>query len=148
MSNLTRVAAGAVPTAADLARLLDADGVLIYAIEGQALRIVDICPAHPSASSLKLQVGFGVTGLVARTRKPVLLDNDSPRNALHRQLLDLNGAQTVARMCLPLPGLEGDVVGVLAVHRDPSRPFGQPDLEAAEPHAAILVLRVHAEHLW
>jgi two-component system, NarL family, sensor kinase len=141
-------AADALPTAAELVRLLDAEGVLVHAIEGQSLSIVDIWPAHPSASSLKLQVGFGVTGLVARTCKPVLLDADSPRNALHRKLLRLEPQQTVARMCLPLPGLEGDVVGVLAVHRDPHRPFGAADLEAAEPYAAILGLRLHAEQLW
>jgi two-component system NarL family sensor kinase len=137
-----------VPTAGDLARLLEADGVLLYAIEGQDLSIVDIWPAHPSAESLKLQVGFGVTGLVARTHKAVLLDEDSPRNPLHRQLLRLAPKQTVARMCLPLPGLEDDVVGVLAVHRDPRRPFGQRDLEAAQPWAAVLGLRLHAEQLW
>jgi two-component system, NarL family, sensor kinase len=141
-------AADALPTAAELVRLLDAEGVLVHAIEGQSLSIVDIWPAHPSASSLKLPVGFGVTGLVARTCKPVLLDADSPRNALHRKLLRLEPQQTVARMCLPLPGLEGDVVGVLAVHRDPHRPFGAADLEAAEPYAAILGLRLHAEQLW
>jgi signal transduction histidine kinase len=141
-------AAGAAPTAADLARLLGADGVLLYAIDGQDLSIVDIWPAHPSAGSLKLQVGFGVTGLVARTGKPVLLVADSPRNVLHRQLLHLEPQQTVARMCLPLPGIEGDVVGVLAAHRDPRRPFGQVDLEAAESYQAILGLRLHAEQLW
>lgn len=142
------IAAGCVPTAADLVRLLDAAGVLVYAIDGQSLTIFDIWPAHPSADSLKLQVGFGVTGLVARTRKPVMLDADSPRNVLHRQLLGLEPQQTVARMCLPLPGLDGEVVGVLAVHRDPRRPFGQTDLEAAEAQATILGLRLHAEQLW
>lgn len=86
--------------------------------------------------------------LVARTRKAVLLDADSPRNALHRQLLRFEPEQTVARMCLPLPGLEDDVVGVLAVHRDSRRPFGQADLDAAEPFAAVLGLRLHAEQLW
>jgi two-component system, NarL family, sensor kinase len=141
-------ATGAAPTAADLARLLDADGVLVHAIDGQDLNVVDIWPAHPSADSLKLQVGFGVTGLVARTGKPVLIEADSPRNVLHRQLLALEEDQTVARMCIPLPGLEGDVVGVLAAHRDPSRPFGQVDLDAAEPYAAIRGLRMEAEQLW
>jgi signal transduction histidine kinase len=137
-----------LPSAADLAGLLDADGVLLYAIEGQDLSVADIWPAHPSAGSLKLQVGFGVTGLVARTRQPVLLDADSPRNALHRRLLRLEPGQTVARMCLPLPGLVGDVVGVLAVHRDPRRPFGPDDLEAAQRFAEALGLRLHAEQLW
>lgn len=143
-----RPADSALPSAEDLARLLEADGVLLYAIEGQELSIVDIWPAHPSAGSLKLQVGFGVTGLVARTRKPVLLDADSPRNALHRQVLGLAPQQTVARMCLPLPGREDDVVGVLAAHRDPSRRFGQADLDAAEQFAPVLGLRLYAEQLW
>jgi two-component system NarL family sensor kinase len=78
----------------------------------------------------------------------VLIEADSPRNVLHRQLLHLEREQTVARMCIPLQGLECDVVGVLAAHRDPRRPFGQVDLDAAEPYAAILGLRLDAEQLW
>ncbi|MDT5316698.1 MAG: two-component system, NarL family, sensor kinase [Mycobacterium sp.] len=140
--------AGAAPTAMDLAQLLGADGVLVFAINGQDLNVVDIWPAHPSADALTLQVGFGVTGLVARTGKPVLIEADSPRNVLHRQLLALEEGQTVARMCIPLPGLEGDVVGVLSAHRDPRRPFGEVDLCTAEPYAAILGLRLDAERLW
>lgn len=140
--------AGAAPTATDLARLFGADGVLVYAVNGQDLNVVDIWPAHPSADALTLQVGFGVTGLVARTGKPALIEADSPRNVLHRQLLALEEGQTVARMCLPLPGLEGDVVGVLAAHRDPRAPFGEVDLCTAEPYAAILGLRLEAEQLW
>jgi signal transduction histidine kinase len=141
-------AQGTVPSASDLAQLLGADGILLYGIDGQDLSIVDIWPAHAAAGSLNLQVGFGVTGLVARTGKPVLLDADSPRNALHRQLLRLEHQQTVARMCLPLRGLEGRVVGVLAAHRGPQRPFGPADLAAAEPFAVVLGLRLHAEQLW
>jgi two-component system, NarL family, sensor kinase len=140
--------AGAAPTATDLARLFGADGVLVYAVNGQDLNVVDIWPAHPSADALTLQVGFGVTGLVARTGKPALIEADSPRNVLHRQLLGLEEGQTVARMCLPLPGLEGDVVGVLAAHRDPGAPFGEVDLCTAEPYAAILGLRLEAKQLW
>lgn len=138
----------AAPSAEELSQRLGADGAVLYAIEGQDLTIVDIWPAHPSAGALKLQVGFGVTGLVARTRRPVLLDADSPRNALHRQLLDLEPNQTVARMCLPLPGLADEVVGVLAVHRSPRRPFRRDDLDAAEALAPMLGLRVHADQLW
>ncbi|MFD3744967.1 GAF domain-containing sensor histidine kinase [Nocardia sp. NPDC058633] len=141
-------AGGAIPTAAELGPLLGADGVLLYAVDGQDLSIFDMWPAHPSASSLRLQVGFGVTGLVARTRKPVLLACDSPRNALHRRLLRLEPQQTVARMCLPLPGLEGDVVGVLAVHRGTRDPFAQHDLDGAQQYAAVLGLWLHAQRLF
>ncbi|TCN44730.1 histidine kinase/DNA gyrase B/HSP90-like ATPase [Kribbella orskensis] len=140
--------AGTVPGAEDLARLLDADGVLLFASDGQDLTVADIWPAHPAAAALSLPVGFGVTGLVARNGKPVLLDADSPRNVLHRQLLGLEPQRTVARMCLPLPGLEDRIVGVLAAHRSPRKPFGSDDLAAAAPYTAVLGLRLHAEQLW
>lgn len=142
------MAADVVPSAGDLVRLLDSDGALLYAIDGQDLSIVDIYPDNAAATSLKLQVGFGVTGRVARTGQPVLLDADSPRNMLHRQLLGLSPQQTIARMCLPLRGLADRIVGVLAVHRDTERPFGDEDVATAQPHAAMLGLWLHAEQLW
>lgn len=139
--------AGAVPSAADLACLLKVDGVIIYAVSDQDLTVDDIHPAHPAAASLKLQVGFGVTGLVARGNKPVLIAADSPRNAIHRQLLHLTPKQTVARMCLPLHGLGGQVVGVLAVHRSVRKPFGDADLAKAESYTTLIGLRLHAAQL-
>jgi two-component system, NarL family, sensor kinase len=141
-------AAGAVPTAEELARLLDAEGVLLFASDGQDLTVADIWPPHPAAGSLSMPVGFGVTGLVARNGTPVVLGADSPRNALHRQLLRLEPRQTVARMCLPLRGLEDRIVGVMAAHRSPRRPFGAEDLSTAAGQAAVLGLRLHAEQLW
>lgn len=140
--------AGAVPDAEQLAAHFQADGALLYAVEGQELSIVDIWPPHASAGTLKLQVGFGVTGLVARTGKPVLIDTDSPRNVLHRRLLRLEPRQTVARLCVPLPGLEDQVVGVLALHRSPRRPFDPEDLATAENLATLLGLELHAKQLW
>ncbi|MBW0272190.1 histidine kinase [Nocardia sp. MH4] len=139
---------GAAPTAAQLAPLLAADGVQLYAVDGSDLGVVDLWPAHPSAGSLTLPVGFGVTGLVARTGTPVLLDRDSPRNALHRSLLRLEPGQTIARMCLPLRGVDDSVVGVLAAHRDPAEPFGPADLDRAAGYAGVLGLSVHAHRLW
>ena len=139
---------GAAPTAEELAHLLDADGVLLFASDGQDLTVADIWPAHPAAAALSMPIGFGVTGLVARNGNPVLLGVDSPRNALHRQLLRLEPRQTVARMCLPLRGLENRIVGVLAAHRSPRAPFGPEDLRVATSYAAVLGLRLHAEQLW
>lgn len=145
-------AALSVPDAAELAARFSADSVILYAIEGQDLGIVDIWPVHPSARDLKLQVGFGVTGRVARTRRPLLLHEDSPRNPLHRELIHIGPNETVARMCVPLPGLHGGleegVLGVLALTRPPRRPFTQDDLERAQAFAPILGLHLHAEQLW
>ncbi len=137
-----------VPSAADLAGTFAADGALLYAVDGQDLTVVDLWPPHPSAGALRLQVGFGVTGQVARTGTPILLEVDSPRNPLHRKLLCLEPEQTITRMCLPLPGLAEEVVGVLALHRDPADPFGPADLARARPGAAVLGLWLHAQRLW
>jgi two-component system NarL family sensor kinase len=139
---------GAAPTAEELARLLDADGVLLFASDGQDLTVADIWPPHPASATLSMPIGFGVTGLVARNGNPVVLETDSPRNALHRQLLRLEPRQTVARMVLPLRGLEDRIVGVLAAHRSPRAPFGADDLRVAASFAAVLGLRLHAEQLW
>ncbi|WP_238164035.1 GAF domain-containing sensor histidine kinase [Kribbella pittospori] len=137
-----------MPTAAELASLLRADGVLLLASDGRELTVADLWPPHPSAGTLSMPVGFGVTGQVARNGTPVVLASDSPRNALHRQLLQLEPRQTVARLILPLRGLEDRIVGVLAAHRSPRLPFGPDDLVLAEPYAAVLGLRLHAEQLW
>lgn len=135
-------------TAAEVADLLDADGVLVLEKVGQELSVSDLWPAHPSSGALRLQVGFGVTGRVARSRTARLLPEDSPRNPLHRQLLGLDPDQTVARMCLPLFGIHDTVVGVLAAHRAPSHPFHAADQDAVAPAVALLGLRLHAEQLW
>ncbi|MEV5966355.1 GAF domain-containing protein [Kribbella sp. NPDC051952] len=139
---------GAAPTAEELAKILEADGVLLLASDGRELTVADLWPPHPSTAALSMPVGFGVTGLVARNGTPVILGSDSPRNALHRQLLRLEPRQTVTRLCLPLRGLEDRIVGVLAAHRSPRTPFGPDDLARAQEYAAMLGLRLHAEQLW
>jgi signal transduction histidine kinase len=128
--------------------LLNADGVLLFSSDGQDLTVADLWPPNVNASELSMPVGFGVTGLVARTGTATILGADSPRNALHRQLLRLEPRKTVARMCIPLRGLEGRIVGVLAVHRSPRKPFRHADIETATSYAEVLGLRLHAEQLW
>jgi signal transduction histidine kinase len=137
------------PSAEELASTLDADGVLVLASDGTDLTVADVWPANPSvASRLRIPVGFGVTGLVARNGNAVLLAEDSPRNPLHRQLLGLAPSETVARMCLPALGVAEAVAGVLAVHREPARPFTHTDLATATSYAALLGLEMHAGQLW
>ncbi len=137
------------PTAADLAERFDADGVIVFASDGSELTVAEVWPPQPAVVPLlRIPVGFGVTGLVARNGHPVLIDEDSPRNPVHRQLLGLAEGQTVARLCVAAVGVSDVVAGVLAVHRSPTRPFTEADLELATPYAALLGLQLHAEHLW
>ncbi len=138
-----------IPSAGDIAAAFGADGVLVLANDGTELSVADVWPANVALGALlRIPVGFGVTGLVARNAQPVLLAEDSPRNLVHRQLLGLADDQTVARLCVPAFGVSGVVAGVLAVHRSPSRPFSAADLAQATPYAAILGLHLHAGQLW
>ena len=66
------------PSAAELAALFAADGVVVFVNDGPKLTVADVWPANPAvASILRIPVGFGVTGLVARNGHPVLLGEDS-----------------------------------------------------------------------
>lgn len=137
------------PTAQELATLLEADGVVVLGVDGSDLVVHEVWPTNPSvAPLLRIPIGFGVTGLVARNAEPVLLEADSPRNPIHRQLLGLEEGQTIARLCLPALGVQDTVAGVLAFHRSPARPFSRQDLALAAPHAALMGLALHADQLW
>jgi len=136
-------------SAEEIASRLRADGVVVLVNDGAELTVGEVWPPNPAvASLLRIPVGFGVTGLVARNGKAVLLDEDSPRNPVHRQLLGLEPGGTVARMCVPARGVSGVVAGVLAAHRSPSRPFTAEDHAVARPYAAVVGLELHAEQLW
>lgn len=137
------------PTAEQLAGTFQAAGVIVFANSGSELTVRDAWPAEQAVTDLlRIPVGFGVTGLVARNGTAVLLDQDSPRNPVHRRALGLAEGETVSRLCLPATGLEGVVAGVVAMHRSPATPFTAADLEQAEPLAALVGLRLHAEQLW
>ena len=138
-----------VPDTAALAALLDA-AVVLFASDGRHLTVDDSHPRGPAAqaATVSIPVGFGVTGLVARNGTPVLLDDDSPRDPAHRALLGLADGATIARLCVPLPGVAGTVVGVLAAHRPAGRPFDETDLARLVPVAALVGLRLHARMLW
>ncbi len=149
MSDKTAPLAPADVSAEVIGAALAADGVVVFAAEGQELTVADVWPPNAVAAPLlKIPVGFGVAGLVARSGRAALLEEDSPRNAVHRQLLGLAPDQTIARMCLAAPGLEDVVAGVVAIHRSPDRPFTDADLELASSYAAAVGLRLHAEQLW
>jgi signal transduction histidine kinase len=135
--------------AREWAQSFDADGVVVFASDGHELVVHDVWPARGSLSGLlRIPVGFGVTGLVARNAQPVLIDSDSPRNPVHRRLLGLGEGQTVARLCVPAVGVEGVVAGVIALHRSASRPFSEEDRARAMAESGAVGLLLHAHGLF
>jgi signal transduction histidine kinase len=135
--------------AAALAARLGADAVVIFGGDGDDLFVADSAPADPQlAETLRIPIGFGVTGRVARDGRLVRLDRDSPRNLTHRRLIGLAEGDQVSRVCAPIPGLYGEIVGVLAGYRSVERPFTDDDLSLASQLASSLGLRMHTEQLW
>lgn len=123
------------------AECADAAGAIVFGSDGEELTVAAAFPGDRQAQAgLSLPVGFGVTGLVARNGQPVLLDDDSPRNPAYRALLRLGPTGHVARMCLPARGGDGSTAGVVAVHREPERPFSRDDLDRLQPWVDLLGL--------
>ncbi len=124
-----------------LAECANAAGAIVFASDGELLTVAAAVPGDRRAqAALSLPVGFGVTGLVARNGQPVLLEDDSPRNPAYRQLLALGPTGHVARMCLPARGGDGATSGVVALHREPGRPFSLDDVARLQPWVDLLGL--------
>ena len=149
---LNLLAGPATPSLSDLARAFvrecDAAGVVIFLSDGEELRVGAAVPSSPAAEeSLRVPLGRGVTGLVARNGHAVRLGSDRPRGAAYCELLGLAPGETVARMCLPTRGVGGQILGVLTAHRSTSRPFTDRDVTRVQPLADLLGLRLHAQRL-
>jgi two-component system NarL family sensor kinase len=135
----------------ELTSTLDSDGALLTTVlpGGSVLQVTACWPAVSAhaAASLRIPVGYGVIGRVAAHGQVAVLDQDSPRDPVHREVLGLSDGESVARLCLPLTGTQGEVIGVLSLHRSPARPFGEPDQTMGAVLAAALGLRIAADAL-
>jgi signal transduction histidine kinase len=128
---------------------LSADSVVVFAVDSDDLFVAACAPRDARiAESLRIPLGFGVTGQVARDGRPVRIVRDSPRNLTHRRLVGMGPADAISRICAPIPGLYGEIVGVLAAYRSAARPFTEDELNRAIELAAPLGLRMHTEQLW
>ncbi|HEU4511613.1 MAG TPA: GAF domain-containing sensor histidine kinase [Nocardioidaceae bacterium] len=147
------LAAGDVDLAAAarlFTEMLDADGVVVFLVDAEG-RQLEVGAAYPPPESeeraLRIPVGYGVTGLVALNGRPVMLDEDSPRNAAHRRLLGLDPEETVSRLCVPARAMGGPIVAVVAAHRRRPEPFTGDDLARSQRCADLLGLRLYAQGL-
>lgn len=129
---------------------LKADGSLVLLIDDDGKELIVGAadpPGGPDESLMRIAVGFGVTGLVALSGHGVTLEHDSPRNAAHRSLLGLGREGAVSRLCVPIRGLAGTIVGVISVHRLDLTPFTEADLVRAQVRADLIGLRLYAQGL-
>ena len=135
----------------EIGAAFDSDGALLMTVApGASVLQVSACWPTVSAqaeASLRLPVGYGVIGRVAANGQGAVLERDSPRDPVHRTLLGLVDGESVARLCVPLTGVPGEVIGVLGLHRSASRPFDEADLADGSVLAVTLGLRLAVERL-
>jgi signal transduction histidine kinase len=104
------------------------------------LEIHASCGLPPEAARLKLRVGEGITGWVARTGKPARVGNvaEDRRYVLVR-------ADVRSELAVPLE-VNGEVRGVLNVDSDRADAFTREDQELLESLAAQAAIAIH--HTW
>lgn len=123
-------------------------GAIILVSDGDDLTVGAAYPPDPAGeAALHVPVGQGVTGLVARNGHAIQLGADTPRNPAHRHLLGIDDAGAVARLCLPARGIDGEILGVVSLHRDTAHPYTDADLTRVQPYADLLGLRLQARGL-
>ena len=134
--------------AVQVTEYLRADGCIVYQVDRAVGELVAVA-VHPRAargvSSLRLALGFGVTGRVAADGIPVMLVDDEPRNQTHRDLMGLAPGQRVSRLCLPALGPDGTAVAVLAFHVRSSRRFEPEQVAAGMSVARLVGLRLQRD---
>jgi len=77
-----------------------ADGCLVFRVTDEGELVLTAGHPAPDGPELRVPRGFGVTGRVAADGISVVLVDDHPRNARHRELLGLSAGEAVSRLCV------------------------------------------------
>ena len=130
------------------ARESDSFGSVLLTSDGKELVVGAAFPSDPDAEALlHIPVGQGVSGQVARNGHAIRLAADAPRTPAYRELLGIHDAGEVARMCLPARGVDGQILGVVSLHRSTDRPYLDEDVTRFQPYADLLGIRLQARGL-
>lgn len=123
-------------------------GAVLFTSDGTELRVGAAYPPDPvTESQIRIALGQGVSGQVARNGSAMLVSADRPRTAAYRSLLGIEDDGRVARLCLPARGIDGEILGVVSMHRHVDRPYDDADLVAFQPYADLLGIRLQARSL-
>jgi sigma-B regulation protein RsbU (phosphoserine phosphatase) len=108
--------------------IVDADTAAVLLLDREAGELVAwaACGVEEEVGQgVRVPIGAGFAGRIARSKKPVLLNNVDPSTVSSSMLWE-KGIR--AMLGVPL-FVEGKVIGVLRVGRLRDKPFGDPDVE-------------------
>ena len=104
-------------------------------------------PVSKALRQVKLDAQYGIAGQVARTGKPLIVNDVTRSTNFHKMIDDTTGFNTKSLVCAPLC-VNRQVLGVIEVlnKRDGSV-FGEPDLEAVVSVATAAAMAIENTRL-
>jgi HD-GYP domain-containing protein (c-di-GMP phosphodiesterase class II) len=105
-------------------------------------------PVGRTLRQVKLNTQYGIAGQVARTGKPLIVNDVARSKNFHKMIDDTTGFATQSLICAPL-SVNKKILGVIEVlNRRDGAPFGERDLEAAVSVACTAAMAIENARLY
>ncbi|MCO5168855.1 MAG: sigma-54-dependent Fis family transcriptional regulator [Planctomycetes bacterium] len=114
----------------EVTRRLDADRGTLYLLDHARSELVSRVAHLPELAEIRLRLGEGVAGWVARSGQPVRVAEGASDPRFTQRIDQLTGYQTTSLLAAPVVDPKGEVLGVLQVLNRREGTFGPADEEA------------------
>jgi HD-GYP domain-containing protein (c-di-GMP phosphodiesterase class II) len=99
-------------------------------------------PVSKALHQVKLDTNYGIAGQVARTGKPLIVNDVSRSNNFHKMIDDTTGFNTKSLLCAPL-AVNNQILGVMEVlNKQDGTVFGEQDLDAVVSVATMTAMAI------
>ncbi|MCB9701162.1 MAG: sigma 54-interacting transcriptional regulator [Myxococcales bacterium] len=132
-----------------LAKVIDAvtaamaaDRGTIFLIDRQRGELFSKAGYYPEVREIRLEIGQGIAGHVARSGETVILGRDSDDPRLHRAIDRATGYATQSVLCVPVRDSGGEVLGVIQLLNKQGADFDERDaglLRALASQVAMVI---------
>jgi HD-GYP domain-containing protein (c-di-GMP phosphodiesterase class II) len=104
-------------------------------------------PVGKALRQVKLNTQYGIAGQVARTGKPLIVNDVTRSNNFHKMIDDTTGFSTKSLVCAPLK-VHHKILGVIEVlNKNDGSLFGEQDLEAVVSVATTAAMAIENTRL-
>jgi two-component system NarL family sensor kinase len=145
---------GVEPLAAAAARMITAatgaDVCFVHVLDdsNRSLTLAGATPPFDaSVGQIRLPLGSGISGWVARHREPVVITDDKEADPRYLPIQSLRGRDFTSMVSMPMETDPGGLVGVLNVHTVARREFTEGDVELLRVIGRLIAGAMHQARL-
>jgi two-component system, NarL family, sensor kinase len=145
---------GVGPLAAAAARMITAatgaDVCFVHVLDDgdRSLTLAGATPPFDaSVGKIRLPLGSGISGWVARHREPVVITDDKEADPRYLPIQSLRGRDFTSMVSMPMETDPGGLVGVLNVHTVARREFTDGDVELLRVIGRLIAGAMHQARL-